>query len=107
MWHAYHLIWISPRDEWKTAFCTRYGSFEWLVMPFRLTNALAGFQCFLNTIFADLLDVFVIIYLDDILIFFLNEEDYVKHVSEVLHRLWKPNLFAKGEKCVFHTDSVE
>ena len=76
-------------------------------MPFGLTNAPAGFQCFLNTIFADLLDVFVIIYLDDILIFSLNKEDHVKHVSEVLRRLQKHNLFAKGEKCVFHTDSVE
>ena len=54
-----------------------------------------------------LLDVFVIIYLDDILIFSLNEEDHVKHVSEVLCRLQKHNLFAKGEKCVFHMDSVE
>ena len=76
-------------------------------MPSGLTNAPAGFQCFLNTIFADLLDVFVIIYLDDILIFSLNEEDHVKHVSEVLFRLRKHNLFAKGGKCVFHTDSVE
>ena len=76
-------------------------------MPFGLTNAPAGFQCFLNTIFADLLDVFVIIYLDDILIFSLNEEDHVKHVSEVLRKLQKHNLFAKGEKCVFHMDSVE
>ena len=105
--HAYHLIWIFPGDEWKTPFCTCYGSFECLVMPFRLTNAPAGFQCFLNTIFPDLLDVFVIIYLDDILIFSLNEEDHVKHVSKVLCRLRKHKLFAKGEKCVFHTDSVE
>ena len=76
-------------------------------MPFGLTNAPAGFQRFLNTIFADLLDVFVIIYLDDILIFSLNEEDHVKHVSEVLRRLRKHNLIANGKKCVFHTDSVE
>ena len=76
-------------------------------MPFGLTNVPAGFQHFLNTIFADLLDVFVIIYLNDILILSLNEEDHVKHVSKVLHRLWKHNLFAKGEKCVFHTDSIE
>ena len=76
-------------------------------MPFGLTNAPSGFQWFLNTIFADLLDVFVIIYLDDILIFSLNEEDHIKHVSEVFHRLRKHNLFANGKKCIFHTDSVE
>ena len=51
LWHAYHLIWISSSDKWKMAFCTCYGSFEWLVMPFRLTNAPASFQHFLNTIF--------------------------------------------------------
>ena len=84
--------WICGMEH--NTFRTRYGSFEWLVMPFGLTNAPAGFQHFLNTIFADLLDVFVIIYLDDILIFSLNEEDHVKHVSEVLRRLQKHNLFA-------------
>ena len=67
----------------------------------------SGFQWILNTIFADLLDVFIIIYLDDILIFSLNEEDHIKHVSEVFCRLRKHNLFANGKKCIFHTDSVE
>ena len=105
--HAYHLVQIAPGDEWKTAFCTRYGSFEWLVMPFGLTNAPSSFQTFLNTIFADLFDVFVIIYLDNILIFSLNKEDHIKHVSEVFHRLRKHNLFTNGKKCLFHTDSVE
>ena len=55
--HAYHLVRIAPGDEWKMAFHTHYGSFKWLVMLFRLTNAPSGFQRFLNTIFADLLDV--------------------------------------------------
>ena len=59
--HAFHLIRISEGDEWKTAFCTRYGSFEWLVMPFGLTNGPAAFQRFMNTIFADMLDVCVIV----------------------------------------------
>ena len=58
--HTYHLIRIAKGDEWKTAFRTRYGSFEWLVMPFRLTNAPAAFQRFMNDIFSDLLDVHVI-----------------------------------------------
>jgi Reverse transcriptase (RNA-dependent DNA polymerase) len=74
--HAHHLIWIAAGDEWKTAFRTCYGSFEWLVMPFDLTNAPGGFQRFLNGIFSDLLDVYVIIYLDNILIFSGNKDDH-------------------------------
>jgi len=67
--HAYHLIRIALGDEWKTAFCTCYGSYEWLVMSFGLTNAPAAFQCFVNTVFADMLDVCVVVYLNDILIY--------------------------------------
>jgi hypothetical protein len=75
--HAYYLIQIAARDEWKTAFRTRYGSFKWLVMPFGLTNAPGGFQRFLNGIFADILDVYVIIYLDNILIFSGNKDNHL------------------------------
>ena len=82
--HAYHLVHIAASDEWKTAFRTCYGSFKWLVMPFGLTNAPGGFQQFLNIIFADILDVFVVIYLDDILVYSQDEKEHVIHVSEVL-----------------------
>src|SRR5882724_5613718 len=61
LWHAYHLIRVAPGDKWKTAFRTRYGSFEWLVMPEGLTNAPAAFQRFMNDIFVDMIDVIVII----------------------------------------------
>jgi hypothetical protein len=64
--HAYHLVHITEGDEWKTTFCTCYGSFEWLVMPFGLSNAPATFQCYMNKIFVDMLDVCIIMYLDDI-----------------------------------------
>ena len=67
--NAYHLLCIKDRDEWKTAFRTRYGSFEFLIMPFGLTNATSSFQRFMNTIFGDLLDVTLVVYLDDLLIF--------------------------------------
>jgi hypothetical protein len=66
---AYHLVWIMSGDEWKTAFQMCYGSYEWLVMPEGLTNAPAAFQQFVNSIFADMLDICVIIYLNDILIY--------------------------------------
>ncbi len=70
--HAYHLICIAEGDEWKTAFRTHYGSFEWCVMPFGLTNALMVFQHFVNGIFADMLDISIVIYLDNILIYSNN-----------------------------------
>ena len=82
--HAYHLVWIAPRDKWKTAFHTHYGSYEWLVMPFGLTNTPAAFQRFVNTIFTDMLDVCVVMYLDDILIYSKDMESHQKHVWEVL-----------------------
>ena len=67
--HAYHLVHIANGDKWKTTFWTRYRSFEWLVMPKGLTNALASFQRFMNNIFADMIDVSIVIYLDDILVY--------------------------------------
>ena len=85
--HTYHLVQIAKGNEWKTAFQTRYGSFKWLVMPFRLTNRPAAFQRFMNDIFGDLLDQCVVVYLDDILIYSDNPEQHTKHVWEVLWRL--------------------
>jgi len=85
----------------------RYGSYEWLVMPFGLTNAPAAFQRFVNTIFADMLDVCVVVYLDDILIYSEDMESHQQHVREVLRCLRLHGLFAKPEKCEFHSDSVE
>jgi hypothetical protein len=105
--HAYHLVRIAEGEEWKTAFHTRYGSFEWLVMPFGLSNAPAAFQHFMNDIFGDLLDVCVIVYLDDILIYSDDMSQHKKHVKEVLHRLQKHGLYANARKCEFHRDSVE
>ena len=107
LWHAYHLVRIANGDEWQTAFRTRYGSYEWLVMPFGLTNAPSAFQRFMNTIFADMLDVCVVVYLDDILIYLDNKEDHRKHVWEVLRHLRKHSLYAKPEKCEFHLESME
>ena len=105
--HAYHLVCIADRDEWKTSFCTHYGSFEWLVMPFGLTNAPAAFQRFVNSIFADMLDVCVVVYLDDILIYSSNPASHRKHIRDVLQRLRANSLYLKPEKCEWHSETVE
>jgi len=76
-------------------------------MPFGLTNSPSVFQRFVNEIFADLLDVYILVYLDDILIFSNNMADHKKHVKEVLRCLREHGLFVNGDKCCFHSDSVE
>jgi len=101
------LVRIAEGDKWKTAFHTRYGAFEWSVMPFGLTNAPAAFQCFMNDMFSNLLDVCIVVYLDDILIYSDDITQHQSHVKEVLKRLQKAGLYAKAEKCEFHSDSVE
>ena len=78
--HAYHLVRIAAGDEWKTSFRMRYGSYEWLIMPFGLSNAPAVFQQFVNTIFTDLLDVCVVVYLDDILVYSKDKASHEEHV---------------------------
>ena len=98
---AYNLIRIRPGDEWKTAFRTRYGHFEYTVMPFGLTNAPAVFQHMANDVFRDFLDRFVIIYLDDILIYSRTLEEHERLVRQVLERLRQFGLYAKLEKCTF------
>jgi hypothetical protein len=104
---GYNLVCIRQGDEWKTAFRTKYGLFEYLVMPFSLTNAPAAFQHLMNDIFRDLLDVYVIIYLDDILIFSRNPEDHVKHTKEVLRRLKQHGLYCNAAKCTFDVPEVD
>ncbi|KAK4684314.1 putative transposase, partial [Tremellales sp. Uapishka_1] len=104
---AYNLLRIAEGDEWKTAFRTRYGHFEYLVMPFGLTNAPASFQHLMNDNFRDMLDNFVIVYLDDILIYSKDITEHQLHVRQVLERLRQVGLFAKAEKCEFHKNQVE
>ncbi|XP_056132867.1 uncharacterized protein LOC130109929 [Lampris incognitus] len=105
--NAYHLVRIRKGDEWKTAFKTPRGHYEYLVMPFGLTNAPAVFQALMNDILRDMLDQFVVVYLDDILIFSRSLEEHVQHVRQVLERLLRNRLFVKAEKCLFHSESVD
>ncbi|KAI2657893.1 Transposon Tf2-6 polyprotein [Labeo rohita] len=104
--NAYHLVRIKEGDEWKTAFNTPLGHFEYRVLPFALANAPSVFQALVNDVLRDMLNIFVFVYLDDILIFSPSVSDHVQHVRRVLQRLLENRLFVKAEKCVFHVKSV-
>lgn len=104
--NAYHLVRIRKGDEWKTAFNTPLGHFEYLVMPFGLSNAPAVFQTLVNDVLRDMLGRFVFVYLDDILIYSRSLQEHQEHVRTVLQRLLENRLFVKTEKCQFHATST-
>jgi len=103
----YHLIRMRTGDEHKTAFRTRYGQYEYKVMPVGLVNAPATFQTMMNKILREFLDHGVVVYLDDILIFSENMDYHIKLVQKVLDRLEQHDLAVSLKKSVFHQDEVE
>ncbi|KAK3508084.1 hypothetical protein QTP70_013058 [Hemibagrus guttatus] len=103
---AYNLVRIRKGDEWKTAFHTTHGHYEYCVMPFGFTNAQAVFQALINEVFRDLLGKGVIAYIDDILVYSTSMEEHVCQVLKVLVRLQQHHLYVKLEKCEFHRSVV-
>jgi hypothetical protein len=105
--NGFHLIRMREGDEWKTAFRTRYGLYEFQVMPFGLTNAPSTFQDMMNHVFSDMLDLGLIAYMDDILVYAKSEEEHDQLVREVLKRLQSNGLAVSPEKCVWKVQEVE
>jgi len=104
---GFHQIRVAEEDVHKTAFRTRYGSFEFLVLPMGLCNAPGTFMALMNNVFRDMLDKSVIAFLDDILIFSRTKEEHETHVREVMTRLRAQQLYVKRSKCEFFRAEVE
>jgi hypothetical protein len=105
--NAYYRIRIRRGDEWKTAFRTRYGHYEYLVMPFGLANAPATFQAYINKALGELVDTICVVFLDDIMIYSKSIEAHVQHVRSVLIRLKAFGLFCNLKKCKFFVTEVD
>jgi len=104
---AFHLLCIAEGDEWKTLFKTRYGLYEYTVMPFGLANAPSVFQRHHNNFLVEKIDRGVVMYIDDILIYFKTEEEFIELVRWVLQKLTENNLCINIDKCLFHVPAVE
>jgi hypothetical protein len=99
---VYHRIRIRKGDKWKTAFRTRYGHYEYMIMLFGLYNAPATFQAYINKVIQGILDKYYIVYLNNILIYSQTKEEYEWHINKVLSRLSRANLYTKLSKYSFH-----
>jgi len=103
---GYHQIKIRLQDIPKTSFSTRYGLYEYLVMSFGLANAPAYFMYLINSVFMPELDKFVVVFIDDILVYSENEQDHAEHLRVMLTRLREHQLYAKFSKCEFWLKKV-
>jgi hypothetical protein len=103
---GYHQLRIKEADIQKTAFVTRYGQYEFTVMPFGLTNAPAFFMNLMNKVFMEELDKFVVVFIEDILIYSKNREDHKRHLRIILRRLRAHQLYAKLNKCEFWLEKI-
>jgi len=104
---SYHQVRIKDEDIHKTTFKTRYGHYEFVVVPFGLTNAPATFMCLMNSVFSRYLDKFVLVFLDDILVYSKNEEEHEEHLRLTLKFIKEYQLYAKLSKCDFYRDRIQ
>ena len=104
---GYHQTRIREEDVPKTCFVTRYGSFEWKVLPFGLSNSPSVFQKMMNTVLSGFVDKFVQLYLDDVLLYSKTAEEHLMHVESVLQRFRKNKLYVNPSKSSFNQQEVE
>ena len=104
---GYHQVRMKPEDEYKTAFKTHQGHYQFNVMPFGLTNAPATFQCIMNEVLAPFLRKFVMVFLDDILIYSPDFDTHLHHLQLVLEKLSEHKLYMKASKCSFAQTQLE
>ena len=104
---GYHQIRVREEDIPKTAFRTRYGHYEYLVMPFGVTNAPAVFMDYMNRVFHEFLDQFVVVFIDDILVYSKSHEEHEIHFRRVLRVLQEKLLYANSSKCEFWMEEVK
>ena len=100
--NCFNLIRVKGGDEWKTAFKTRYGMYEYKVMPFRLAKAPSVFQKYVNNVLKEHIDKGVVMYIDDILIYATSEQELKQLTTQVLTKLEDNGLCVNAKKCVFH-----
>jgi len=103
---GYHQILVKADDVQKTTFRSRYGHYGYVVMSFGVTNAPAVFMDYMNRIFRTFLDKFVVVFIDDILIYSKTQEEHAEHLRLVLSILREKQLYAKLSKCEFWMDEV-
>jgi hypothetical protein len=104
---GFHQVRMKPEDEYKTAFKTHHGHYQFKVMPFSLSNARATFQCIMNSILEPFLRKFVIVFMDDILVYNISMQDHVQHLREVFSLLRLHKFYVKQSKCVFAQHKLE
>ena len=104
---GYHQVRIKDEDIFKTTFRTRYGHYEFVVMPFGTNNAPSVFMCLMNNVMHKYLDKFMVVFMDDIIIYSKSKGEHEEHLKIVLQELREHQLYAKFSKCDFFKDKIQ